>query len=207
MFLVFGLLVFPRELPDVALPAIALALLLAFVARPLFAFACLLPFRFTLRESTYIGWVGLRGAVPIVLAIYPVLERAPGAHLVFNVVFFVVVANALVPGATVRWATHLLGMDVEEPPRPHAILELESMAPLKGELMSFYVDEALAVAGAPLQELPFPNGAAAALIIRGDEMIPPKGSTVLMPGDHVYVFSKAEDKQFLLLMFGRPEEE
>ena len=207
MFLVFGLLVFPRELPDVALPAIALALLLAFVARPLIAFACLLPFRFTPREATYVGWVGLRGAVPIVLAIYPVLERAPGAQLVFNVVFFVVVANALVPGATVRWATQLLGMDVEEPPRPHALLELESMAPLKGELMSFYIDEALAVAGAPLQDLPFPNGAAAALIIRGDEMIPPKGPTVLMPGDHVYVFSKPEDKQFLLLMFGRPEEE
>jgi potassium/hydrogen antiporter len=207
MFLVFGLLVFPRQLPPVAIPAIALALLLAFIARPLIAFACLLPFRYTPRESTYIGWVGLRGAVPIVLAIYPVLERAPGAHLIFNVVFFVVVANALVPGATVRWATRLLGMDVEEPPRPHALLELESMAPLRGELLSFYIDEALAVAGVSLQDLPFPDGAAAALIIRGDEMVPPRGSTVLMPGDHIYLISRPEDRQLLLLMFGRPEEE
>lgn len=207
MFLVFGLLVFPAQLPDVALPAIALALLLAFVARPLIAFACLLPFRYSARESTYIGWVGLRGAVPIVLAIYPVLEGAPGAHLIFNVVFFVVVANALVPGATVSWATRILNMDAEEPPRPHAMLELESMAPLKGELMSFYIDEALAVAGVPLEQLPFPDGAAAALIIRGDEMIPPRGSTVLMPGDHIHLISRPEDKQFILLMFGRPEEE
>jgi cell volume regulation protein A len=207
MFLVFGLLVSPGELPQVAAPGIALALMLAFVARPLFAFACLLPFRYTVRESMYVGWVGLRGAVPIVLAIYPVLARAPGAHLIFNVVFFVVVANALVPGATVRWATRLLKMDVDEPPRPRAILELESMAPLKGELMGFYIDEALAAAGVPLQDLPFPDGAAVAVIIRGDEMIPPKGPTALMPGDHIYVFARPEDRQLMLLMFGRPEDE
>src|SRR5687768_14872985 len=207
MFLVFGLLVFPRQLPSVAIPGLMLALLLAFVARPLIALACLLPFKFSPREAGYVGWVGLRGAVPIVLAIFPVLEGAPGAHLIFNVVFFVVVANAILPGATVKWATRLFGMEVDEPPRPHAVLELESMAPIKGELMTFYVDEALAVAGVPLSEMPFPEGAAAALIIRGDEMIPPKGTTVLMPGDYIYLFARPEDKQFMLLMFGRPEEE
>jgi cell volume regulation protein A len=207
MFLVFGLLVFPRQLPSVALPGLALALLLAFIARPLLALACLLPFRYSRREAGYVGWVGLRGAVPIVLAIYPVLERAPGGHLIFNVVFFVVVVNAILPGATVAWATRLFGMEVDQPPRPHALLELESMAPVKGELMTFYVDEALAVAGAPLGDLPFPDGAAVSLIIRGDEMIPPKGTTVLMPGDHIYVFSRPEDRGFMLLMFGRPEEE
>lgn len=206
MFLVFGLLVFPRQLPSVALPGLALALLLAFIARPALALVCLLPFKYSTREAGYVGWVGLRGAVPIVLAIYPVLERAPGAHLIFNVVFFVVVVNAILPGATIAWATRLFGMEVDEPPRPHALLELESMAPVKGELMTFYVDEALAVAGVPLSELPFPDGAAAALIMRGDEMIPPKGTTTLMPGDHIYVFARAEDRGFMLLMFGKPEE-
>lgn len=207
MFLVFGLLVFPRQLPLVAIPGLALALLLAFVARPILALACLLPFGFSLRQAGYVGWVGLRGAVPIVLAIYPVLEGAPGAPLIFNVVFFVVVANAILPGATVKWATRLFGMEVDEPPRPHAVLELESMAPLRGELMTFYVDEALAVAGAQISDLPLPEGSAAALIIRGDEMIPPKDTTVLMPGDHIYLFARKEDRQFILLMFGRPEEE
>lgn len=207
MFLVFGLLVFPSQLPVVALQGIGLALVLAFVARPALALLCLLPFRYTMREASYIGWVGLRGAVPIVLAIYPVLERAPGALLIFNVVFFVVVANALIPGTTVKWATHLFGMDAEEPPRPHAVLELESAQPLRGELMTFYIDEALAVAGATLAELPFPEGAAAALIIRGDEMIPPKGTTALLPGDHIYLFARPEDRQFMVLMFGRPEED
>jgi cell volume regulation protein A len=206
MFLVFGLLVFPTQLPSVAIPGIGLALVLAFIARPVLALACLLPFGFTPREAGYIGWVGLRGAVPIVFSIYPVLAGVAGAHLIFNVVFFVVVANAILPGATVKWATRLFGMEVDEPPRPHAVLELESMAPIKGELMTFYVDEALAVAGVPLADLPFPEGAAAALIIRGDEMIPPKGATVLMPGDYIYLFARPEDKQLMLLMFGRPEE-
>jgi cell volume regulation protein A len=73
--------------------------------------------------------------------------------------------------------------------------------------MAFYVDEALAVAGVPLLELPFPEGAAAALIMRGDEMIPPKGTTTLLPGDYVYVFSRPEDRTFMVLMFGHPEEE
>ena len=207
MFLVFGLLVFPRQLPAVALQGLLLAVMLVVVARPLIALACLLPFRFSPREAGYIGWMGLRGAVPIVLAIYPVLERAPGALMIFNVVFFVVVVNAILPGATVAWTTRLFGMEVDEPPRPHAVLELESMVPVKGELMAFYVDEALAVAGVPLADLPFPDGAAAALVIRGQEMVPPKGNTVLMPGDYVYVFAQEQDRHFILLMFGRPEEE
>jgi cell volume regulation protein A len=207
MFLVFGLLVFPKQLPAVAVSGIVLALILAFVARPVIAMVCLLPFRYSGREAGYVGWIGLRGAVPIVLAIYPVLEQVPGAHLIFNVVFFVVVANAILPGATVAMATRIFKMDVDEPPRPHALLELESMRPLRGELMTFYVDEALAVAGVPLSDLPFPDGAAASLIIRGDEMIPPRGATVLMPGDYIYVFARPEDRHFMLLMFGKPEEE
>jgi len=206
MFLVFGLLVFPKQLPAVAQTGLLLAFVLVFIARPLVAAVLLAPLRFSKREIGYCGWVGLRGAVPIVLAIFPVLERAPGAYEIFNVVFFVVVVNAFLPGSTIPWATRRFGMEVDEPPKPHAILELESMTPLRGELLTFYVDEALAVAGASLAELPFPEGAAVSLIIRGDEMIPPRGTTVLMPGDYLYLFARPEDKQFILLMFGRPEE-
>jgi potassium/hydrogen antiporter len=206
-FLVFGLLVFPRQLPGVAVTGLLLAATLVFIARPLVVAACLAPFRYTAREIGYIGWTGLRGAVPIVLAIFPVLEGAPGAYQIFNVVFFVVVVNSFLPGSTVPLATRVLDMDAHEPPKPHALLELESMSPLTGEMMTFYVDEALAVAGAALADLPFPEGAAVALIIRGDEMIPPKGTTILTPGDHLYLFCRREDKQFILLMFGRPEDE
>ena len=205
MFLVLGLLVFPSRLADVALVGLALALFLAFIARPVVVALCLLPFRFRPREITLIGWAGLRGAVPIILASFPVLAGAPGAGRIFDVVFFIVVANAIVPGGTVPWVTRRLGMEAKEPPAPMAVLEIESIQPLRGRLSSFYIDEALAVAGVTLADLPFPEGAAATMIVRGVEIIAPKGNTILEPGDHVYVLMRPEDEPTILLMFGRPE--
>jgi cell volume regulation protein A len=108
MFLVLGLLSYPSRLLAVGGIGLALGLTLALVARPLSAALCLLPFRFSLRESAFVGWVGLRGAVPIILAIYPVLVGAANAHHMFNIVFFVVVVSSIVPGATVRHAARLL---------------------------------------------------------------------------------------------------
>ncbi len=205
MFLVLGLLVYPSRLAEVAWEGLAIALVLAFVARPLVVAACMLPFRFSPKQVGYMGWVGLRGAVPIILAIFPVLAGAPGAERIFDVVFFIVVVNALVPGATVPWITRRLGLESAEPPAPPAVLEIESRTPLEGELLSFYVDEALAVVGVPIAELPFPDGAAATLIVRGRELIAPKGHTVLIPGDHVYVFARPQDRPYIQLMLGRPE--
>jgi len=207
MFLILGLLVFPSRLPEVAVPGLAIAAALAFVIRPLAAWLCLLPFHYRPKEVAYIGWVGLRGAVPIVLAIYPVLSGAPGAGRIFDLVFFIVVVNALVPGGTVAWVTRRLGLQSSEPPAPQAVLAIESRLPLEGDLMSFYIDEALVVAGIPLHELDFPEGSAVSLIVRGDRLVPAKGSTVLQPGDHVYVIARPEDRPLIQLMFGRPEED
>ena len=207
MFLILGLLVFPSGLVEVAGPGLGLALLLAFVARPVIVALCLAPFRYPWREALYIGWVGLRGAVPIVLATYPVLVGAPGADRIFHVVFFIVVVNALVPGATVAWVTRRLGLQTSEPPAPQAVLAIESRLPLEGELMSFYIDQALVVAGIPLEELDFPDGSSVTLIVRGNRLIPPRGSTRLEPGDHVYVLSRLEDRGLIHLMFGRAETE
>jgi cell volume regulation protein A len=206
MYLLFGLLVFPRQLPGVALMGLSIAAVLVVVARPVVTALILAPFRYSIREIAYVGWVGLRGAVPMVLAIYPVLFGAPGAQMIFNLVFFIVVVNAVLPGATVAHAARSLEMDVDEPPRPHAVVEVESMDPLHGDMLTFYVDEALAVTGVPLAELPFPDGACASLIIRGSEMIPPRGATMLEHGDYVYVVARPQDRELILLMFGRPEE-
>ena len=205
MFLVLGLLVFPSRLFDVAGVGLLLAIFLAVIARPLVVAACLLPFRFPAREVFYIGWVGLRGAVPIILATIPVLAGAAGAPRIFDVVFFIVVVNALLPGATVGWVTRKLGLEARDVPSSPAVLEIESMQPLNGELMSFYVDEALAVAGVSLADLPFPEGAAVAMIVRGQDVIPPKGNTTISVGDHVYVFARTEDRPLIHLMFGRAE--
>jgi cell volume regulation protein A len=207
MFLVLGLLAFPSRLIEVAWIGLALALFLAFAARPLVVALCLAPFGYTRRDVAYVGWVGLRGAVPIILATFPVLAGAPGAERIFDVVFFIVVVSALVPGGTVPWVTRRLGLESGDPPPPRAVLEIESMQPLSGNLMSFYIDEAVAVARVPIAELPFPEGSAVTLIVRGQELIAARGGTTLEPGDHAYVFARPEDVPFIQLMFGRPESE
>lgn len=207
MFLVLGLLVFPSRLLEVGLAGAGLALFLAVVARPLVVWLCLLPFRYPWREVAYVGAVGLRGAVPVVLATMPVLAGVPGAERLFDVVFFIVVVNAIVPGATVPWLTRKLRQESGEPPAPRAVLAIESAQKLDGEILSFHVDDSLAIAGVPLADLPFPDGTAVMLIVRGRELLAPKGPTVLAAGDHVYLFTRAADRPLLLLMFGRPEED
>src|SRR3954452_23832464 len=207
MFLILGLLVYPSHLLAVAGVGLGIALVLAFVVRPLVAALCLLPFRYPRREVLYIGWVGLRGAVPIVLATFPVLAGAPGADRLFDLVFFIVVISALVPGATVAWVTRRLGLQSKEPPAPQAVLAIESRQPLQGELMSFYIDEALLVAGMPVEELPLPEGAAVTLIVRENRLLPPVAGTILQPGDHAHLIAQPEDRGLIQLMFGRPEQE
>ncbi|HKV10180.1 MAG TPA: potassium/proton antiporter [Thermoanaerobaculia bacterium] len=206
MFLMMGLLVFPSRLLEVAGIGLALGALLAFVARPLVAIPCLLPFRFPIKDLLFVSWVGLRGAVPIILAAFPVLQRAPGAERLFDVVFFLVVLSALVPGGTVAWATRKLGVASDEPPPPRAVLEITSTQLLDGEAVSFHVDPALPVANVAIEDIPFPEGATVMLIVRGDHLIAPRGQEVLQPGDHVYVFCRREDREFLGLLFGRAEE-
>lgn len=205
MFLVLGLLVIPSRLLESAPLGLVLALVLAFIARPIAAALCLLPFRFPAREVAFVGWVGLRGAVPIVLATVPLLAGAAGASRIFHIVFFIVVVNAILPGATVPWVTRRLGLESRDPPRPPAVLEIESLRPLTGELLSFYIEEPLAVTGMQLADLPFPNGSSITLIVRDRDLVAPNGNTVLQTGDHVYVFTKAEDRGVIELMFGRPE--
>jgi potassium/hydrogen antiporter len=206
MFLMLGLLVFPSRLGEMAALGLGVALVLAVLIRPLVVALCLAPFRYPRSETVFIGWVGLRGAVPIVLATFPVLVSAPGADRIFHLVFFICVVGTIIPGGTVAWATRRLGLGSREPPAPHAVLAVESRVPLKGELMSFYVDDALVVSGVRLDELDFPEGASVALIVRGDQLIPPKGGTVLLPGDHVYLVVQPEDRPLIQLMFGRQEE-
>lgn len=207
MFLMLGMLVFPSRLLAVAPIGLIIGLVLAFVARPLVVALCLLPFGYRHREVGYLGWVGLRGAVPIILAVYPVLMQAPGAEWLFNVVFFIVVLNTIVPGATVPWVTNRLGLATDAPPPPQAVLEIESHLQLNAELMGFTIDEAVPVAGAQIADLPFPDRAAVTMVVRGRELIAPKGSTRLEVGDHVYVIATHEDRGVVELLFGRADEE
>jgi cell volume regulation protein A len=207
MFLLLGLLASPTRLWAIALPGTALALFLVFVARPVAVVASLVPFRFAPREVAFISWVGLRGAVPIILATYPVLAGIEGGRRIFDLVFFVVVVSTLLQGAPIRWLARRLDLVVPGPPAPRAVLEIVSRDPLAGAVLSFYVEPASAVAGSAIADLPFPEGATVMLIVRGHELVPPRGPTALEPGDHVYVFAKPDEVGLVKLLFGREEEE
>jgi potassium/hydrogen antiporter len=203
VFLALGLLVFPSQLRDVAPVALSTAFLLVVLARPLAVAACLMPFRYPLREIVYIGWVGLRGAVPIVLATYPVLVGVAGAERLFNIIFFVVIVNVIVQASTVKLATRILGLEQLAPPPPEASLEIGSMLPHRSRIACYHIDARAAVAGATIAEVPFPPDAAIMLIVRGTELVPARGGVRLEPGDHVYVFCKPEDEPAVALWFGQ----
>jgi cell volume regulation protein A len=206
MFLALGLLSFPSRLAAVAPIGIALALALALVVRPLVAMLCLIPFRFRLAERIGIGWLGLRGAVPIILGVYPVLAHVPGAERLFDVVFFIVVVSVVLQGGSARWVAARLGFARPAEPVPRAVLEVNSTRPLHGELLAFHIRPEAAVTGMPADEIPLPSGAGAVLVVRGDDMHVPRDAGPLAPGDHVYVFCRPQDRAELQLLFGQVED-
>lgn len=206
MFLMLGLLVFPSRLVEVALPGLALSAILVAFARPIAAAICLLPWRMSPRETAYVGWVGLRGAVPIVLATFPVLAGAPGADRLFALVFFIVVVSTLVQGGSIPWLTRYLGLFESAPPPPPAAIEIASLQPLDGQVQSFFIAAESAAAGAKIGDLPFPETMSVMLVVRGQALIPPRGATVIEPGDHVFILAQKPDDVMLNLIFGPAEE-
>ncbi len=205
MFLMLGLLVLPSRLVPMIPRGIALAAALAFVARPVGVMTSLAPFRYPWRERAFIAWVGLRGAVPIILAAYPVLRGVPQGEQVFHLVFFVTLVNALVPGATVAWTARRLGLAQAVPPPPPATVELVSLRDYAGEFVWYRVAQVSAVAGARIHDLPLPDGSVLALLLRGDEVIAPRGDVELRAGDHVCAFVLPADRPFVDLLFGGGE--
>ena len=185
LFVVFGLLVFPSELRDVALPGLALAVLLLLAIRPAAVWASTAFLDFTARDRLLLGWAGLRGAVPIVLATFVLSSDVAPRNTIFNAVFFVVVVSAIVQGSTLEWIARKLGLIAAAPPVHTAPLELDPLSQL--DLVDFAVAGDHAIAGAHVRELGLPRTALIAVINRGDDTIPPRGSTVLQPGDRLFV--------------------
>ena len=185
MFVVLGLLVFPKDLPDVALAGLALAVLLMVVIRPIAVWLSTALSSFTARERMLLGWAGLRGAVPIVLATFVLSSDVEHAETIFNAVFFVVVVSALVQGTTLEWVAERLGLVDPRPAVTAAPLEVDALGSL--ELVEFDVAGDHAIAGAAVRELGLPRSALIALVARGGDTIPPRGSTVLEPGDRLFV--------------------
>jgi len=206
MFLVLGLLASPSRLLAAGLVGLTLGFSLLLV-RPLVVIPLLWPFGYRWAEMVYVGWVGLRGAVPIILAIVPVLAHAPGADRIFDVVFFVVLVNIVVQGMTVRRGARTFDLQAARPPPPQGLIEISASRPLDAAIEAYFVDPASAVAGSSLAELPpFPAGSSVLMVLRGDDLVAARGSTVLTPGDHVYLLTRPEDGAFVRLLFGEAEE-
>jgi cell volume regulation protein A len=186
LFVVFGLLVFPSELRDVALPGLALAVLLLLVIRPAAVWVSTALLKgFSTRDRLLLGWAGLRGAVPIVLATFVLSSDVRPRDTIFNAVFFVVVVSAVVQGTTLEWVARKLGLISPAPPVHTAPLELDPLSQL--DLVDFAVAGDHAIAGSHVRELGLPRSALIAVINRGEDTIPPRGSTVLQPGDRLFV--------------------
>jgi cell volume regulation protein A len=185
MFVVLGLLVFPHDLPAVVLPGLALASLLVFLIRPAAVWVSTAFNDFTARERALLGWAGLRGAVPIVLGTIVLSAGIESGETIFNAVFFVVVVSALVQGTTLEWVAERLRLAVPAPAPAPAPLEVDAHSPL--DLVDFDVLATHAIAGAAVRELGLPRSALVAAVARGTDSIPPRGNTVIQPGDRLFV--------------------
>jgi potassium/hydrogen antiporter len=201
MFVVLGLLVFPSDLPAVALPGLALAGLLVVVIRPVAVWVSTAFSSFTTRERALLGWAGLRGAVPIVLATFVLSSGLGKAETIFNAVFFVVVVSALVQGTTLEWIAGRLGLVDPRPTVVAAPLEVDALGSL--ELVEFDVAGDHAIAGAEVRELGLPRSALIAVVARHGDTIPPRGTTVIEPGDRLFVLAPRAMRAALEDVFSR----
>ena len=192
LFLTLGLLVFPSRLVPVMLPGLLLALGLILAARPLAVFICLLPFKYTFREKVFISWVGLRGAVPIVLATYPLVAGLANANLVFNIVFFVVVISVLFQGTLLPLLARKLNLECAEPPPKKLPIEIVSGQLIPSQLKEIRIPDGSLAEGKAIVELNLPPGYLIILIARGEAYIQPNGGTILQSGDSLLALTDEE---------------
>ena len=192
MFLALGLLVFPSDLGEVWFEGTVLALVLVFFARPLSALVSTAFDRFTLSERVVLGWAGLRGAVPVVLATFAVIEGLDPDREFFNIVFFAVVTSTLLQGSTVEWLARRLGVTTSEPALPRPLVETGTVRRLGAEIVEYPVGPDDAIVGQLVRELGLPRDALLSVIVRGEEALLPRGSTRIEADDRLHVMVREE---------------
>ena len=192
LFLTLGLLVFPSQLGDVALEASVLAFVIAVVARPVAALVSTSFAGFGAGERVILGWAGLRGAVPVVLATFPVIDHVAHGAEFFNIVFFAVLISTVLQGVTFEPLAHALHVTTNEPALPGPLVETGAVRRLGAEVVEFAVGPTDAVVGRRVRELGLPRDALLNLIVRGDQALPPRGSTRIEAGDRLHVLLRRE---------------
>lgn len=195
MFLCLGLLVNPHELLDIALVATLIGVFMILVGRPLSIFLCLLPFgkKITHRSRLFISWVGLRGAVPIIFATYPVVAQVPGADVMFNIVFFITIVSLIVQGTTVSSTARLLKLStpLEKTGNEFGV---ELPEEIDTDLRDMTVTTEMLEEGDTLKDITLPNGALVMIVKRGTEFLIPNGSLKLRLGDKLLLISEKSGK-------------
>lgn len=187
LFLMLGLLAFPRNFALIWKEGLVIAALMILAVRPLVVLVCTLPFRYAWRERLFIAWGGIKGAVPIVLATYPAAYGLDPDGTVFNIVFFAVLVSCLAQGTTLAPLARLLGLAVPAKPRsPHSV-ELHSVRRSDIGLFETLIEPGSRSEGRCVRDLGLPHDVVISSLIRADRIVPPKGGTVILAGDLLYV--------------------
>lgn len=183
MFLTLGLLLFPSELLDVIGYGFLLSAILMFVARPLSVFITLLPFKFPIKEKVFASWVGLRGAVPIILATFPLIMGIENSNLIFDLVFFIVLTSALIQGWSINFTAKLLNLAAPLEKKRNIQIEFTSTTKDDTEMIEIILPYSSSVVGKQIVDLNFPEESRIILVTRDERNIVPNGQTVLEGGD------------------------
>jgi cell volume regulation protein A len=190
MFLTLGLLVNPADLGPIALQGTALALVLVFFARPLAVIVATARASLSLADRAVLGWAGLRGAVPVVLALFPILAGIEGAKDYFNIAFFAVLVSTLLQGSTFTAIAGALGALTNEPALRRPLVEVGTIRELGADVVEVPLVDGDAAIGVRVRDLGLPRDALVNVLVRGDEALPPRGSTRLEAGDRLYVLTR-----------------
>ncbi len=192
MFLALGLQVFPSRIIPIIGIGLLVSLFLMLIARPLSVFITLAFTRMTVQEKTLISWVGLRGAVPIILGMFPILAAVPQADMIFNVVFFIVVTSVLLQGTSLPMVARWLGLDAPLPSTREYLLRLESPDSIRTGLAEITISSTSAAAGKQIVDLALPKQVVVMMIGRNNHAFIPTGRSILQANDKLLVFADRE---------------